>query len=1017
VRLRQLKVDRMPGFTRKGFTLSKLGEGINCIWGPNGSGKTTACLAIRRLLWPHDPSVQNFLPQLSSIWVYAGQEGEIVVAGREYSVSEGLPLAEIQKFSASLYTIAIDDLFASTDSEFASLIAKEVRGGYDLQILHEERALSKNFGDKELKQFRDQQELFNREVLRQQEIYRKESQLEELEEQIQSTSIAEKRLLLINTSLNYKDRLNEYEKLQEKMASFPEGVDKIRNEDRKLLENLQDRKRVLQDELNVLPTSHALVEADLELAHRWIQEIRVIDKEIEACERSCIEASEQKIGYCHNLQLSSEKLDQLHFSNLERLLPNLKELHEEDLRCADVETQLSLDLEKKFWTPFSVAILLGSCVCGIVSSRYVELLMALIATLVPLTFLGLMWQRKVHHRKELQRKLANIQCESQKKREEIDSYLEGDFVFPEYTLVGSFLQQLKLAQDYGIIEKKNKALLLSLLQKREKQEKEVERLLGRPFHDVVEMEHELALQHKQRYAVECREKCLRELGHIEEQLLELLSRCRCQNAAQFLEQYTLLSSYGQIVQTRNKLEGSLSELKRQLEMAPEWLEESRDALEAEKATLILQAASLRGLIEKKAGIEKEIERVQLGRDLEERRAASKRAEQLLDDKKNEFRERALGLFLLEEIEESFRKETRPEALRNADRLFQRFTKGAFAIQGIEEKKREAFFVIEDCVQSTIKQLHELSRGTRLQLLLAIRLGFIQSLEKQGLQLPIILDEADSHADDERWQAIGEVLMQEASLGRQILYFTCHRFKADMWKAISDQVTFHNLTESFDQPPLCKREFSIVELPLEDETLDAYMQRTRVPGLDFSLSPSAQHISHFLTTSQELQMFLQAGISTLGQVQKMDEIQCLTPFLSPSAKEITLAKGDLLEKFYHQYQIGRPPLVERSDLEEALEYGCISEKFFSSLTDLMQQEKGCGHSILTALQAKKVKGYRAEKIEELRDFLLMRTKLDSRPPQGAEELRLAFWEAYLNHADVLPKEEAAKFIASLLNSVF
>ena len=52
---RSIEIRRMPGFQRGELALPDLCAGINVIYGPNASGKTTLCRAIHRLLRPADP--------------------------------------------------------------------------------------------------------------------------------------------------------------------------------------------------------------------------------------------------------------------------------------------------------------------------------------------------------------------------------------------------------------------------------------------------------------------------------------------------------------------------------------------------------------------------------------------------------------------------------------------------------------------------------------------------------------------------------------------------------------------------------------------------------------------------------------------------------------------------------------------------------------------------------------------------------------------------------------------------
>ena len=89
MKLRELHVRRMPGFEERGFRFSadQLGDALNLIVGPNGSGKTTACRAIRGLLWP--ATLKNASPvSLVGTWD-DGREGVFLVKGGYGAEVEG----------------------------------------------------------------------------------------------------------------------------------------------------------------------------------------------------------------------------------------------------------------------------------------------------------------------------------------------------------------------------------------------------------------------------------------------------------------------------------------------------------------------------------------------------------------------------------------------------------------------------------------------------------------------------------------------------------------------------------------------------------------------------------------------------------------------------------------------------------------------------------------------------------------------------------------------------------------
>ena len=71
----------------------------------------------------------------------------------------------------------------------------------------------------------------------------------------------------------------------------------------------------------------------------------------------------------------------------------------------------------------------------------------------------------------------------------------------------------------------------------------------------------------------------------------------------------------------------------------------------------------------------------------------------------------------------------------------------------------------------------LSRGTREQVYLCLRLGTLDDLDRDREGLPLVLDEALVHWDEGRRAALYP-LLERVSKRRQVILFTCHPEQAD-----------------------------------------------------------------------------------------------------------------------------------------------------------------------------------------------------------------------------------------------
>lgn len=79
-------------------------------------------------------------------------------------------------------------------------------------------------------------------------------------------------------------------------------------------------------------------------------------------------------------------------------------------------------------------------------------------------------------------------------------------------------------------------------------------------------------------------------------------------------------------------------------------------------------------------------------------------------------------------------------------------------------------------------VEKLSRGTREQLFLAIRMALIHDFARNGVSLPVVLDDVLVNFDEDRTAAAVDALLEFARGGHQVLMFTCHRHLAQMVQA-------------------------------------------------------------------------------------------------------------------------------------------------------------------------------------------------------------------------------------------
>ncbi len=164
--------------------------------------------------------------------------------------------------------------------------------------------------------------------------------------------------------------------------------------------------------------------------------------------------------------------------------------------------------------------------------------------------------------------------------------------------------------------------------------------------------------------------------------------------------------------------------------------------------------------------------------------------------------------LLEETRAAVARDHQPPVLREASRWLARLTEGRYP--SITTAIDEARLEVHDA-DDTIWNPERLSRGTREQVFLALRLALIRDLGRHDVSLPIVMDDALVNFDDARARSAARVLVEfiaEQASDRQMLVLTCHEHVARIFHEAGAHV------RSFSDPrPLWERRAIAAPAPL------------------------------------------------------------------------------------------------------------------------------------------------------------------------------------------------------------
>lgn len=430
----------------------------------------------------------------------------------------------------------------------------------------------------------------------------------------------------------------------------------------------------------------------------------------------------------------------------------------------------------------------------------------------------------------------------------------------------------------------------------------------------------------------------------------------------------------------------------QLSDYPQWLECDQAALESNLERAQREAGELVSIEQEIGGLTREIDNAKRSHSVEDamRRVDGARVTLLRDRDKAE--QAVVGDAIVGWLRAEASDRTQPAVMRKATGFFQRITHGRFELRLVDDDGT-ATFAAWDTRDEMLKSLDQLSAGECVQLLLSVRLGFLEQ-DEAGVRLPVILDETLGTTDDERAGAIIDAVVEICRAGRQVFYFTAQPDEVGKWasrleaevditlKEI-DLARLRHLAEA-DATPLVIRRPEQAAVP-EPEGLDhdAYGTRLGVPGLNPCGTVGAVHLWHLIDDPNVLYTLLERRVRSWGPFEYLTSTSSLViPGVERATIDRSQARARAIRAAFDAWRIGRGRPVDRTVLEES---GAVSAAFTDRVTELAGSCHGDAASIIAALEDGQISRWRSSNTDQLRTFLEEHGYLDRESPLGRDEI--------------------------------
>ena len=425
----------------------------------------------------------------------------------------------------------------------------------------------------------------------------------------------------------------------------------------------------------------------------------------------------------------------------------------------------------------------------------------------------------------------------------------------------------------------------------------------------------------------------------------------------------------------------LEQAQRAVENAPGYKSSilERDDLQEALSSAQSQADKRELLQEELTTIRLNIERVEKGRSLEGALTTLYACQHDLIQARNADAAKAVGHVLARRLDEYIRQQQLPKVFDRARKNFLDITRGKYELRFDLTGKFSAL----DTTENRHLSLDQLSSGTRVQLLLSVRMAFVQEQELD-YRLPVTLDETLGNSDDERARVVITTLARVAQ-ERQVFYFTAQNDEVAKWKQHCGDIPINVVALTDEARPVpvdpdLVPQFSAVPRAA-GLTHAQYGTKLRPPRWNGHSEVSEIHLWYLIDDATQLQSILSEGVTSWGAAQALYESGVLKLPGNVYARVRTLALA--LKAWQASWKTGRGRPVDSAVLAAS---GAVSQSFMENVLSKCEDCDNDADDLLQALRNGQVKGFRANKINDLERYFLEHGYASTDSTKSPEEIQ-------------------------------